>query len=156
MNALISIFILIMVLNANAGATELSKYESLAGCWEGKFGNHTYEEQWMKPAGGAMLGMSRTIKDGKIVEFEFVQIVEREDGIFYVARPSEQSKAEFKLKSFENQTAVFEDPAHDFPQRVVYHMKSANDLVAWIEGMSKGELKKIEFPMTRAKCAGGM
>ena len=49
----------------------------LAGCWAGGSSGRAYEEHWMKPAGGVMLGMSRTIAGGKAVGHEFLQIRER-------------------------------------------------------------------------------
>ena len=39
----------------------------LAGCWEGQIGPVRIEEQWNKPAGGSMLGLSRNMKDGKVI-----------------------------------------------------------------------------------------
>jgi hypothetical protein len=47
---------------------------------------------------------------------------------------------------------VFENPAHDFPQRVGYQRRGADSLVAWIEGTMQGQARKIEFPYARATC----
>lgn len=102
-----------------------------------------------------MLGMSRTLKKGKAVTFEFIQIQARPEGTFYIASPSKQEKTEFKLTSFENDIAIFENPDHDFPQKVAYKFVTQDSLQAWIEGEQNGKSKKIEFPMTRAKCPGG-
>lgn len=56
-----------------------------------------------------MFGFSRTIRHGKTVEYEFVQIREVEPGkLAYLAQPSGQPSAtEF----------VFENLAHDFPMK---------------------------------------
>ena len=56
---------------------------------------------------------------------------------------------------------VFENLQHDFPQRVAYERQGA-DLLAWIEGPSKGTmlgtapgpLQRIEYPYRRVACAG--
>jgi hypothetical protein len=69
-----------------------------------------------------------------------------------VAKPSGQAEASFKLVKYENQEAVFENPQHDFPQRIIYKLEKDGSLAAAIEGMSKGQLKRIGFPMRRAKC----
>jgi len=124
----------------------------LAGCWDGSSAGREYLEQWMKPSGQTMLGMSRSVINGKTREYEFVQIREQDGGIFYVAKPSGQAEASFKLVKYENQEAVFENPQHDFPQRIIYKLEKDGSLTAAIEGMSKGQLKKIGFPMRRAKC----
>lgn len=132
--------------------TTIADLAWLTGCWDGSGGNREYLEQWMRPSGQTMLGMSRTVIGGKTVEFEFVQIREREGDLFYIAKPSGQSEASFKLIKYNNQEAVFENPQHDFPQRVIYRLEKDGSLAAAIEGMSKGKLKHIDFPMKRVKC----
>jgi len=133
--------------------TTIDDFAWLAGCWDGSGGGgREYLEQWMKPSGQTMLGMSRTVMNGKTVEYEFVQIREQEGGIFYIAKPSGQAEASFKLVKYSNQEAVFENPQHDFPQRIIYRLEKDGSLAAAIEGMSKGKLKHIDFPMKRAKC----
>jgi Domain of unknown function (DUF6265) len=143
------------ILVSTASAANLTDFEKLGGCWENRNSGQVYEEQWMRPAGDMMLGMSRTLKDGKAVTFEFVQIQTRADGTFYIASPSKQEKTEFKLTSFDNNVAVFENPDHDFPQKVVYKFLGEDSLEAWIEGTQHGKSSKVEFPMTRVQCPGG-
>ncbi|MCI0411259.1 DUF6265 family protein [bacterium] len=138
-----------------ASASNLTGFEKLSGCWEHRDSGQVYEDQWMRPAGDMMLGMSRTLKEGKAVTFEFIQIQSRTDGTFYIASPSKQEKTEFKLTSFDKNVAVFENPDHDFPQKVVYRFAAEDSLEAWIEGTRNGKSSKIEFPMTRVKCPGG-
>ena len=144
-----------LILVSTASAAGLTPFEKLSGCWANQDGDQIYEEQWMSPAGDMMLGMSRTLKNRKAVTFEFIQIQNRTDGTFYIASPSKQERTEFKLTSFENDIAVFENPVHDFPQKVVYKFVTQDSLQAWIEGKQNGKSTKIDFPMTRAKCPGG-
>jgi hypothetical protein len=40
---------------------------------------------------------------------------------------------------------VFENPAHDFPQRVIYHLKDDGTMVASIEGLQDGQLRTEEW-----------
>ncbi len=130
----------------------IADFAWLAGCWDGSGGGREYLEQWMKPSGQTLLGVSRTVVGGKTVEYEFVKIHEQEGEIFYTAKPSGQPEASFKLIKYANKEAVFENPEHDFPQRIIYRLEKDGSLAAAIEGMSKGKLKKIDFPMKRAKC----
>jgi hypothetical protein len=46
---------------------------------------------------------------------------------------------------------VFENLAHDFPQRVGYQLVGPDSLMAWIEGPRNGKMKRIEFPYQRVK-----
>ena len=47
--------------------------------------------------------------------------------------------------------AVFENPAHDFPQRVIYK-RDGDKLNARIEGTKDGKTRGIDFPYTRIAC----
>lgn len=125
----------------------------LKGCWAGGSGAREVEEQWTKPAGKSMLGLSRTVAEGRTVAYEFIRIVEEEDGtIYYVAKPSNQREARFKLAHLTASEAVFENPEHDFPQRVIYRLEKDGSLFARIEGVSRGKQRGVNFPMKRAKC----
>ena len=125
----------------------------LKGCWSSNRNGRETTEHWMKPAGGTMLGISRTVAEGKTVEFEFMQIrQEANDEIFFVAKPSGQLEATFKLIKGSANEAIFENPQHDFPQRVIYRLQGDGSLLGRIEGVSKGKEKSVDFPMTRERC----
>jgi len=125
----------------------------LAGCWSGETRGQEYSEQWMKPSGEAMLGMSRTVSKNKLVDYEFLQIKQQDDGeVYYVAKPSRQAEASFKLLKAGPQELIFENPQHDFPQRIIYRLVSDGSLVARIEGTRNGQPRGVDFPMKRAKC----
>lgn len=100
-----------------------------------------------------MLGISRTIAEGKTVEFEFMQIRQETGGnILFIAKPSGQPETTFKLVKGSAREVIFENPQHDFPQRVIYRLESADSLVGRIEGVSKGKERSVDFPMSRARC----
>jgi hypothetical protein len=94
-----------------------------------------------------MLSVSRTIRDGKLAEYEF--IVLREDGerLAYVAQPSSQKPRTFLSSRIEGAEVVFENPAHDFPKTIGYRL-AGDTLTAWISGGTR----RIEFPYKRMKC----
>lgn len=124
----------------------------LAGCWEGGSPESRYEEQWMTPSGRTMLGMSRTVAGEKTVAFEFLRIHQEADGIYYTSIPSGQTQVSFKLVKVEEGHVVFENPDHDFPQRIIYRLEKDGVLMATIEGNSKGAFKQVDFPMKREEC----
>ncbi len=125
----------------------------MAGCWSQDGREWGSVEQWTAPAGGTMLGMSRVVSGGKTVAFEFLRIVEEEDGwIGLVASPSGQETARFNLVSMNVNEVIFENPDHDFPQRIIYRLDSDGDLVGRIEGEVNGTARAADFPMTRTKC----
>ena len=123
----------------------------LQGCWTQTKPNGVVEERWMGPGGGVMLGMGRTLKDGKLRDYEYTRIVEADGSLAYMAEPSGQEKATFPLKSLTPDMAVFENPAHDFPQRVIYRRLGADQIVARIEGQIGGRAKSVDFPYKRCE-----
>ena len=74
-------------LNLSAQSQDsLSDLSWLAGGWQGTVGEAQIEEHWIQPAGGTMLGLSRTVAGGRTVAFEFLRIEGRADGPVYVAQ----------------------------------------------------------------------
>ena len=67
-------------------AASLQALSWMAGGWELREGNTCTEEYWTQPAADTLIGMSRTIKDGRTQSFEFMRIEARADGIYYVAQ----------------------------------------------------------------------
>jgi hypothetical protein len=125
----------------------------MKGCWSLNRNGRETTEHWLKPAGGTMLGISRTLADGKTVEFEFMQIREEANGeILFIAKPSGQPETTFKMIKGSAHEIIFENPQHDFPQRVIYRRPSDGSLLGRIEGISKGKERSVDFPMTRARC----
>jgi hypothetical protein len=142
-----------------AGATVQAQPDPLApvawmaGCWAQQGREAGSVEQWMAPAGGLMLGMARTLKNGRVVEFEFMQIRADADGqLIYVAQPQGRPPTEFRLLRQGEAEAVFENPAHDFPQRVIYRLAAPDRLAARIEGTVNGKERGIDFAMQRVAC----
>ncbi len=117
----------------------------LAGAWLGTPGKSSTEERWSPPGGGAMLGVSRTVKDAKMVAFEYLRVVERAGGLVYVAQPSGNPPTEFVLTEMEGTRAVFENPRHDSPQRITYELSTEGGLTASIGFIHGGRPQRFEF-----------
>lgn len=107
----------------------------------------------MAPAGGAMLGMSRTVRRGRMVTHEFMQIREASaGGIEFHAQPAGQAPDTFAAARVSDSEVVFENAGHDFPQRVIYAADGPARLQARIEGIDKGRERVVRFPMVRVPC----
>ncbi len=143
------------VLNGQESKASIDSLVFLSGCWEISTPERKLlvSEQWMSPAGFAMIGMGRTVRNGKMGSYEFLRIVQDDTGIHYIAKPS-QSKSEtsFKLVKWAANEAVFENPAHDFPQRIIYKLSGTDSLAARIEGTMNGKATGMDFPYVRGKC----
>jgi hypothetical protein len=138
---------------ASADGADLAKLSWLGGCWQSVGAESGSGEQWTMPAGGAMLGIGRSIKQGKMMTYEFLQIRTLENGVLaYIAQPSGQNSAAFPVLQLTDNEVVFQNLEHDFPQRIIYRLEGATKLAARIEGSQKGTLRAIDFPMERISC----
>lgn len=124
----------------------------IAGAWVGRRSSgSSIEERWSPPLGGAMLAVSRTVNaSGKMVAFEYLRIVEREGGLVYVAQPGGAPKTEFVLTEFGptesgGKRAVFDNPRHDYPKRIVYEISADGTLSATTGYMKGGTPRRSEF-----------
>jgi len=124
----------------------------MAGCWEGQMGSGKTQEQWMRPDGNSMLGMSRTVVNGKTPFFEFLQIKPDGEDIVYMARPQGNEPTAFKLVKLNEGMAVFENAQHDFPRRITYQRQIDGSLSARLEGTQNGKDRVVDFPMKRVRC----
>lgn len=129
-----------------ATAFKIEDLSWLSGDWETASGRVQTDEHWSPVAGGSMIGMSRTVAGGKTVFFEFLRIETRSDGIYYVAHPKARNPGtEFKLVRLNSSEAVFENPQHDFPKRLIYRRNEDGTLTARIEGDGTEKEKPQEF-----------
>ena len=102
------------------------------------------EEHWIAPKGGIMLGVNRGVSRNGKASFEFLRIAETPDGITYFASPGGKEPTPFLLKESTADSVTFENPDHDFPQRVVYRKVDGN-LIARIEGSINGKVQSMEW-----------
>jgi hypothetical protein len=136
---------------AAAPAVRADELTWMAGCWRQDSPPRQIDETWMAPAGGVLLGMSRTVAAGRTVAHEFMQIRERDGVLSFVASPSGQAEAAFTLLRGGAGELVFENRAHDFPQRVIYR-RQGDMLVGRIEGVQNGKALAVDYPMRRVSC----
>jgi hypothetical protein len=156
MKRLSSAVVAVMVLAGSpplgAGSADITSLSWLAGSWQGKDASGLeMEELWTAPKGGAMLGLHRDVKDGKLASFEFLRIESGPGGLVYQAQPRGRPATPFTLKEAAAKRVVFENLKHDFPQRVLYWMTDDGALHARVEGMQKGQLVGEEWTWKPAR-----
>lgn len=133
---------------AGCGATAQAPGRDLdwiSGYWLACEGGET-AESWIGAGRGVLLGTN--LSDGG---YEFLRIAENgEGGVSYYSMPAGRSPpTAFALISNADQRAVFENLAHDFPQRIIYE-RDGDVMVARIEGPMDGRVELMEWRFTRA------
>ncbi len=137
----------------HAQETKLAALSWLSGCWSAEADEPGSVEHWLPLAGGTMLGVGRTVKNGKTVAHEFMQIrADAQGQIVYIAKPDRKPEATFTMTTGAADAVTFENLQHEFPQRVMYRLLAGDRLAARIEGMRDGVLRGIDYPMRRVSC----
>jgi hypothetical protein len=142
---------LIAALATPASAAKLDDLAWMKGTWVGHSKTVRAEEHWTAPAGGLMLCMHRDVVEGHRTSFEFLRIVERGDSIVFIAMPNARNETPFPLKTLAGKRVVFENPEHDYPQRIIYWQDKPGMLGARTEGTINGKLESEEFSWTKGE-----
>jgi len=133
----------------------------MAGCWRGSAGpNRIIEEYYLPPAGNLMQGMTRYLGPrGNLpgpftLDFEFTLLDVDHNTIRLRPHPRGQPSVAFAEKERATGRLLWENAAHDFPQRIMYTASAGDSLVARIEGNTPNGNRVIEWRMGRVSCPG--
>ena len=113
---------LLAILMAMQAPAQVAELGWMSGRWEaaGENGRWT-EESWSAPRAGIMLGHSRSGRGEALREFELLRLQAGEDGVpVYLAQPGGAPAVPFRLTAHDANSATFDNPGHDFPQRIRY------------------------------------
>jgi len=130
-------------------AQEIDKLAWMSGTWTQARDGEIVQESWLGPRGRMMVATN--LSSGKRNSFEFLRIVEKDGALSYLASPGGKAPTEFKLKEMSEKKVVFENPANDFPQRVMYWIEADGAMKARIEGTIQGKERGMEWRFEKAK-----
>lgn len=143
--------VFVIVAASHAHAEGVDQLGWLSGCWTMSRDGRLTEETWLRPAGGMLVGAGRTLRDGTLRQFEFMRIDVQNGAVTFTAIPSGQAQASFPAISQTANEIVFENKAHDFPQKITYRSPGPDRLHAAIQGPINGTLRTIEFTYNRCE-----
>jgi hypothetical protein len=147
------VFASMLIFSPGLSPQNVAEIAWLEGHWIGTDGPMQMEEIWTSAAGGALLGLHKDVVTrtgaARMVSFEFLRIEAGADGIAYVAQPGGRPPTRFALVESGPRRVVFANPAHDFPQRILYWLDDAGALHARIEGPKDGKTVSQEWTWTR-------
>ena len=142
------IAVLALALPAHAQTGNVAALGWMSGTWVHEDARQKVTESWVGPANGMMAAVNLTAYPGGKRSFEFLRIVDAGESMSYLASPGGRAPVEFKLREVGERRVVFENAAHDFPQRIAYWMEGER-LAARVEGTIKGERKSEEWRFSR-------
>jgi hypothetical protein len=139
----------VCALPTSTSNVDIASLSWLAGNWIESGKTRTVRERWAGPYGGVLLGIGVTTQGGAAKSFEFFRIAKTPTGLSYFASPNAAAPTEFKAIEICADKVVFENRAHDFPQRVIYAKGANGTLNARVEGTIAGKLKGEDWHYRR-------
>lgn len=140
------IYFFLVFVSCNTKNISLSDFSFLQGKWSVCADSLEYFEEWFPANDFVMQGKGGGLRGKDTVFFETIKIEQRGTDFFYVVRVIENDlPLDFKFTGFKNDSIVFENPSHDFPQRIIYFRLSLNSIFACVDGMDAEKYSRIEF-----------
>lgn len=146
----------ILVMLGSVSTDPLDRLAWLGGCWTSQGDGYTTVEMWMPPAGGLMLGASRTVVGGAARQWEHLRLTSDGDELVYTAVPSGQQETAFRSVSLDDDGFVVENLEHDFPQRITYRRSGASSLSASVEGPGPEGPRGFQLNFSRTDCGASL
>ena len=126
----------------------------LIGRWENNSAEGNLSEFWTKTNDSTFHGESYFVIKNDTVFGEKVELMQRgKDFIFEarVAKQNDEKPVPFKLTKSSETEMVWENPAHDYPNKIVYQKVGNDSLVAEIFGTKDGKVKSEVFKMKKVQ-----
>ena len=134
--------------------SKLEKASYFIGEWENVTPEANFKEIWKQENDSTYLASSFITIKKDTVFFENIVLQQKNDSLFYTVSIKGENKEKavsFYMTSNENENLTFENPKHDYPNKIVYKKINNDSLVATIYGIKNGKVAKEDFPMKRKK-----
>ena len=138
----VTVFGALLLLGTAGAVSPYSSIDWIAGHWCGEIGESTFEEIWLPPHGGVTVGVSRSLKGDMTTGFEFFRIADIDGVQSFIAQPSGNPPTVFGRTDGGEFWVRFENPEHDFPQRIEYR-REGDSLHAEAAGPGKDGTEKV-------------
>ncbi|MEO6174047.1 MAG: DUF6265 family protein [Flavobacterium circumlabens] len=124
----------------------------LIGNWENKSPDGLLIENWQKVNDSTFSATSYFIKEKDTLHFEKIVLSQKGEKLTYSATVNGQNNdkaIDFPSTSETETKLVFENPQHDYPQKITYTKGANNTLTAEVTGKLQGKLTTERFIMVK-------
>ena len=128
----------------------IAKAQWLTGNWQKRSAKGVLTETWQKKDDSTMVGQSCFIAGTDTLSFENITLEQRNGKVSYIPVVKDQNMGQavyFTLTHSTDSLLVFENPEHDFPQKITYTWLAKDSLLAEVSAIVKGEMKSNSFRM---------
>jgi len=134
---------------------ELQKAKWLIGEWEKKDSLGDLKEIWASQDDSTFTGQSYYIQNEKdTLHFEQIELKQDGEHLIYTATvrgENNDSPIPFQMTKDEDSLLVFENPKHDYPQKIQYQLLKNGSLVATVSGKQNKKPSAESYTMIRKK-----
>ncbi|TRX32390.1 hypothetical protein FNW52_17050 [Flavobacterium sp. ZT3R18] len=133
---------------------KIKKINWLLGKWENKTDGGILSENWKRLNDSTFQAESFFIKDKDTLHFESITLQQNGEELFYnatVKGQNDDKSVSFNLTSETEKKLVFENPKHDYPQKITYSLINKDSLVAEISGIQLGKPSSEKFGMKKSE-----
>jgi hypothetical protein len=133
---------------------EIYKAYFFIGEWENREKDGVMTERWHKQNDSVFTGESYFISGNDTMSSEKITIEQRGNELYFIPTLKGQNNnqpVEFKLIESSPTHLVFENPTHDFPEKITYTLLTKDSLLAEISGMMDNNATTHQFPLKRVK-----
>jgi hypothetical protein len=133
---------------------KIKKTNWLLGKWENKVDEGVLSENWKRLNDSTFQAESFYIKDKDTLHFESITLQQKGEELFYNATVKGQNNDKpvtFNMTSETDKKLVFENPKHDYPQKITYTLINKDSLVAEISGIQLGKPSSEKFGMKKSE-----
>jgi hypothetical protein len=134
--------------------TQLAAAAKLLGSWQNTSAKGMIAETWEQQNDSVYSGKSYVVMGTDTLSSETILLQQTGNEVWYIPTVKEQNGAKpipFRLTVATATQLVFENPKHDFPQKIAYTFIGNDSLVAEISGDAQGRKQPQLFPMKRVQ-----
>ena len=124
----------------------------LIGNWQSKSAKGLLTESWRKQDDSTMVGQGYFMAGDDTLSLENIRLELRNGTLSYIPLVSDQNNGRafyFTLTRIADSLLVFENPEHDFPQKISYALLANDSLVAEVSAITEGKVIAQTFRMGR-------
>jgi hypothetical protein len=131
---------------------KLNPAQWIIGNWEQKTDAGILTESWKRQNDSVFVGSTYFINESDTLHSETILLEQRADSITYSAKVKGQNNEKaipFTLTTANTNSLVFENPAHDYPQKIEYQKSKSNGLQVTISGILRGKKSVEKYSFTK-------
>lgn len=123
----------------------------LVGQWKGDFGQGSFTETWNMLDENNLNGTGCYVENADTVFKEQLSLISLSGSCAYISISDGNAPTLFALVENQHNSWIFENNEHDFPNRIIYLLKTDSSLLVTIEGKTFGIPHTEEYHLLKIK-----